>query len=613
MKGARQLATAAALFAAAALPAIAGSTGAASGKEAAVAVPAGKFRAGAAAIPVTPAGQNPEWDGWVNPKTGIWSEPYTDQNANGRWDPGEPFEDDPYNTLLDPGSAGKFDGIWMGGFGGDRAAKGVHDDLWARALVLDDGQTRVALVALDFVGWFFEDVERIRALLDPAWKIDLLIVAGTHNHQSPDTMGLWGQTVPLDGKFPRYMEFARRQVVRAIGDAVETLGPAMVRVTEAPTDPLLVTDFRDPLLHDDLIRVMQVADLEGQTIATLANYSSHAESLGGANTFLTSDYPHFLRARLEERLGGTAVFFAGAVGGILGPLTQFGEVDGKPPWQIPLRDEECRPVEGGFAEHDTFDKARSIGCSVADTAVDALEAAGHEAWFRPKVIQTRTRELVLPNDNWVLRALNGAGMFDKPTYTARLLPAGPTVVGDYFKTEMAYVRLGKRADIMTVPGELFPEMANGGYGRPNCPDAHTGAPFEPPIRPHMHGEVRFVLGLGQDELGYIVPKYDYYMSGFPTNDLRLINFLSAYPDEREIGHGAADPCGYEKGDRHYEETVSGSSVLAPAVACAALELTGHDPRKHEACSRANMRGRPLGLQQATPIDEELERIWRGDG
>lgn len=601
------------------------------------------FRAGAAAVPITPAGSNPAWKGWVHPATGIWSEEYSDLNGNGRWDQGEPFVDDPYNTRLDPGSAGKFDGIFIAGFGNNRAATGVHDDLWARAVVIDDGEKRVALVALDTVGWFFEDVERVRAMLKPEWGIDLLVVGATHNHQSPDTMGLWGHTLPLDGKFPRYMEFLRRQVVDAVGEAVGQLRPALLRAVEAPTDPELVADFRDPLVHDDVVRALQLREPGRGTIATIVNYSSHAESLGGGNTLLTSDFPHYVRARLEERLGGVALFYAGAIGGILGPLTQFGEVGGKEPWKIPLYDQACAPVPGAFAEHDTFEKARSIGCSVANSALAALEGGGGSqgtdeaegdggaedadgtededegeadngdpGWGQPDAIHLATRELWIPNDNWMLRTFNGLGMFDKPTYTAQGLPAGPTVVGDYFRSEMAYVSLGAQADLITVPGELFPEMANGGYGRPGCPQAHTGAPFEPPIRPNMHGKVRFILGLGQDELGYIVPKYDFYISGTPTNELRLINFLSLNPDRREFGWGAADPCGYESGTRHYEETVSGSSVLAPIVACAAIDLLGGRPESHAACDRANMRGRPLGLQRETPVDNEIEDAWRGE-
>jgi hypothetical protein len=111
------------------------------------------LRAGASAVPVTPYGKNSDWDGPVTPG-GVWGENFTDSNHNGRWDPGEPFVDDIRNSALDPTSRGRYDGIFLAGFGNDRMASGKHDDLWARALVLDSGTTRIAVVSVDFIGYY---------------------------------------------------------------------------------------------------------------------------------------------------------------------------------------------------------------------------------------------------------------------------------------------------------------------------------------------------------------------------------------------------------------------------------------------------------------------------
>src|SRR5262249_21689144 len=105
------------------------------------------LRVGVAAIPISPCGANPDWDGPVT-ASGVWGEHYEDRNGNGRYDTREPFTDDPRNDALDPQSKGKYDGIYMAGFDNDRIALGCHDDIWARALVLDDGTRRVAFVAV---------------------------------------------------------------------------------------------------------------------------------------------------------------------------------------------------------------------------------------------------------------------------------------------------------------------------------------------------------------------------------------------------------------------------------------------------------------------------------
>src|SRR5436190_6272942 len=75
-----------------------------------------EFKVGVAAVPITPFGKNPDWDGGVT-DSGVWGEKFTDTNKNNRWDAGEPFEDDEGNTALDPSSKNKYDGIFLAGFG----------------------------------------------------------------------------------------------------------------------------------------------------------------------------------------------------------------------------------------------------------------------------------------------------------------------------------------------------------------------------------------------------------------------------------------------------------------------------------------------------------------
>jgi hypothetical protein len=140
----------------------------------------------------------------------------------------------------------------------------------------------------------------------------------------------------------------------------------------------------------------------------------------------------------------------------------------------------------------------------------------------------------------------------------------------------------------TVPGELFPEIEIGGYGRPDCPEADTGRPYEPVIRDQWDDEHLFVLGLGQDELGYIVPGYDFWMFGAP-NDSEPRPLVDIGALEKR------DPCG--RG--HYEETVSASSVMAPVVACVIADMAGKDPysdpEAYPACTPEHTTTGPQGL------------------
>jgi hypothetical protein len=85
------------------------------------------------------------------------------------------------------------DPVHIAGFGNGRDATGYHDQLWARGVVLDGKGGRIAIVTVDLIGYFLNEIETIRALVLPDSKIDYAVVPSTHQHEGPDTMGLWGE------------------------------------------------------------------------------------------------------------------------------------------------------------------------------------------------------------------------------------------------------------------------------------------------------------------------------------------------------------------------------------------------------------------------------------
>src|SRR5260370_14965114 len=274
-----------------------------------------ELRVGVGAVAITPFGSNPDWDGTIT-DSGVWGEKFQDLNHNGRWDPGEPFEDDPGNTLLDPSSKGKYDGIFLAGFGHNRLATGKHDDLWARAMVLENGPTRIAIVALDLIGYYsranYYGLGEIQKLVDPKLGITDILITSTHNHEAPDTIGPWGNSLLSDGKYPKYLQFVDRAVAKAITMAAGKMEPARVKLGR--TDPRLSpsiaglqtrTHGRPPDFFDEELRVMQFVGSKGsprgKVIATLINWNTHPESMESQNTLITSDFPDAVRRSVEEK------------------------------------------------------------------------------------------------------------------------------------------------------------------------------------------------------------------------------------------------------------------------------------------------------------------------
>ena len=199
---------------------------------------AGGLKVGVAALVVTPYGKHPDWDGTVTP-SGVWGERFTDTNKNDRWDRGEPFEDDPGNTALDASSKDKYDGIFLAGFGDNRIATGKADDYWARAVVIESGATRFAIVSIDVIGYYsrmaYYGLEEVKKLLPENLGISDILLTSTHNHEAPDTIGAWGAGPLSDGKYPKYLRFLDRQIARAVTQAARST--VAVKMKLGRTDP----------------------------------------------------------------------------------------------------------------------------------------------------------------------------------------------------------------------------------------------------------------------------------------------------------------------------------------------------------------------------------------
>ena len=104
----------------------------------------------------------------------------------------KPFRAGFARVKISPDLSNTNEPIWLAGFNQNRAATKVHDDLWAMACVLDDGHARLGIVTLDAIGFFHDDVIAVRRRLSSASKLDYAVVCSTHNHSTPDLMGLWG-------------------------------------------------------------------------------------------------------------------------------------------------------------------------------------------------------------------------------------------------------------------------------------------------------------------------------------------------------------------------------------------------------------------------------------
>jgi hypothetical protein len=335
------------------------------------------------------------------------------------------------------------------------------------------------MVALDAIGLMHDDVLAVRRRLAPELRIAYAVVCSTHTHSAPDLLGMWG-TGLSSGVDPRYREQVIAAAASALNRAAGALEPARVAFHEIPLSPDgLVADTRKPEVYDTDLRVMHFTRPgDGATLGTVTGWGNHPETPWRTNTAITSDFCGVLRDDLEKAVGGTHLFVAGAIGGLQSTTPE-----------VTVRD----PVLDRDFTEPSHDKARAVGRRLAAGILPRLAAADAAPTERAP-IRVRARTVEVRLDNSLYRLASVLGLIDRGSVRWMTL-----------RSEVALIRFGD-ASIVCIPGEIYPEIVNGGVERAPGGDFDVDPVEVPPIREMMPGRVKFIFGLANDEIGYLIPK-----------------------------------------------------------------------------------------------------------
>ncbi len=209
-------------------------------------------------------------------------------------------------------------GTPMRGYYYERLASHVHDPLYARALVLSEGDQTLVIITLDLIDVAPQAsrsaVETISARHNiPAEQI---IITSTHTHTGP--------ALSAD-----YEAWLTHRIVDAVTIAINNRKPAVLRVGSGHEAGVsfhrrfLMKDgtvrFNPGALNPDIVKPMGPIDPEvgilsvetpdGEVIAVLVNFAIHLDTVGG--TEISADFPFFLERLLRKVLGeSTVVMFA---------------------------------------------------------------------------------------------------------------------------------------------------------------------------------------------------------------------------------------------------------------------------------------------------------------
>ncbi|MFP6584371.1 MAG: hypothetical protein VCD00_17690 [Candidatus Hydrogenedentota bacterium] len=338
-----------------------------------------------------------------------------------------------------------------GGGGEPSPSNDKRGELEIRALVVEQGDTRVAIVNAPYVGFprVLGDRVRDRVKSIPGSNI---VIGATHSHSAPEMYafpdGKGGTWADLE-----YIDWVCTEVAKAIELAVVNLQPAKVKIATGEAKGKIAYNYYAPKLYDPRANVMQFLDTEDKPFITLVNYAIHPEVLGPNSGFVSPDLVGPLHDRIEELGGGQGIFMNGAQGGMVTA--------------------DCRGPNG--KDIQTWEECIRIGNLLAEESLRIVKDAPIQ---EDANLYVAVRELEFPVENEMMLGV------------VKYSPLGYPMSGENtVSTQLNLINLGN-AQMITIPGEALPNI---GYY----------------LKEHMRGEHNFLLGLTNDGFGYILTREDF--------------------------------------------------------------------------------------------------------
>ncbi len=413
---------------------------------------------------------------------------------------------------------------YIAGYNPNNPAQSVLDDMHAKAVYFDDntGRGGVVICAVDCVGISRKDINDIRKLVIESGRIpDIksVNICSTHTHSAIDTQGLWGKNFLSDGKNEEFMNSLKAKTAEAIIAAYENRKEGKLYFGTAEDEGLL-TDTREPIDYDATLTRLRFDPTDGSDDTYIVNFACHAECLGARTTVVSADFPAYMEKEIAEQTGGANVVFVnGAIGGLV---------------TCEKLDEVLRNFELGL------EYVKEFGKDVGELVMSITD----EAEIAP-LVNIKTEAVEVKCDNIALLLVRILGVLNNDI--------SKDENGDIsIVTEVSYMELGdEQIGIFMIPGELSPELESGNFFTAENSANGTDVDYKP-LDEMSDCTHKFVIGLCNDEIGYIIPENDFYLHEW-------LPYFNTTVDE--------------SGRNHYEETNSTGPETAGTLLAAMDKLT----------------------------------------
>jgi hypothetical protein len=240
--------------------------------------------------------------------------------------------------------------LWMAGYASrTKPAEGVEQDLFAKALVLEDAAgSRFALVTLDLIG-VPRDLRLAvadRVAREHGIPQERLALNASHTHSGPELRfkRLEGVDDPerRQAEAKAYVEELETILVGLVGTALKAAAPARVEFCEArcgfamnrrmPDGKGGWRNFPNPAGPvDHQVPVLKVTVAEGREVAIVFGYACHCTTLGHQK--FSGDYAGYAQAAVEKAHPGAVALFVNGCSGDQNPYprrsTEWAAIHGQ--------------------------------------------------------------------------------------------------------------------------------------------------------------------------------------------------------------------------------------------------------------------------------------------
>jgi neutral ceramidase len=366
-------------------------------------------------------------------------------------------------------------GYRMAGYFNERLNSGTHDPLLAKAVVVQQGDARAALVECDLVSMPADVASQARALAEKNTGILArhIIVSATHSHTGPLFSGplrkLWhDQAVAKDGKDAAeavdYPAALVKHVAKAIEQAAHSATPVnlsagvgedtrlsfnrrfhmrdgTVRFNPGRKNPEIVR-VAGPI--DPAVSVLLFTDAAAaRPLVSIPNFALHLDTIGGAD--YAADYPYYVERKLREKLGSDFVSIFGT-----GTCGDINHIDVS---------RDANQLKG-HAEAERIGTA--LGETVVRTLPKLVEQKQPSLAVRQKRIEVPAQQFEPAGIAKAIDRMPKIGTRDltflEQVETYKIVDVAQQYGSGQVPLEVVAIRLSSDVAIVALPGEVFVEL-----------------------------------------------------------------------------------------------------------------------------------------------------------